>query len=62
MSMTKSRTKSLSPNEKPSERSTREVASLEPEDAGKGPIKVTLAGEPGSNSDKRSTAAATRTG
>lgn len=37
------------------------VASLAPEDAGKHPIKVTRAGEPGSRPDTRSTAAATRT-
>ena len=55
-------TKSRSPSDKEPERPPREVASLKPEDAGKGPIKVTLAGEPGSNPDKRSTAAATRTG
>ena len=37
-----------------------DVASLAPEDAGKHPIKVTRAGEPGSHPDTRSTAAATR--
>ncbi len=36
------------------------VASLAPEDAGKHPIQVTRAGEPGSRPDTRSTAAATR--
>ncbi|WP_292046625.1 MULTISPECIES: hypothetical protein [unclassified Brevundimonas] len=61
--MTKARPKaSRSQADKQSERSSTEVASLEPQDAGKGPIKVTLAGEPGSNPDKRSSAAATRTG
>lgn len=55
-------TKPHAPSDEKSERPPREVASLKPEDAGKGPIKVTLAGEPGSNPDKRSTATATRTG
>lgn len=40
---------------------TNVAASLAPEDAGKHPIKITRAGEPGSHSDTRSTAAATRT-
>jgi len=37
-----------------------EVASLDPEDAGKGPVAVILAGDDASSPDTRSTAAATR--
>jgi len=37
-----------------------EIGSLAPDQAGKGPITITRAGEPGSGADTRSSAAATR--